>query len=72
MKFNIKTESFGTNFNECLAFFSPKFIKYFDKSSQMNVDGTFRFEPNFRRKYRNPYQLLIFSGDICGKVKILN
>lgn len=62
--------NFGNAFNQCLAFYNVEFLNYFD-GSQINIDGTFRFTPKFKRQHLQPYQHLIISSDIDGKVSTL-
>lgn len=62
--------NFGNAFNQCLAFYNVEFLNYFD-GSQINIDGTFRFTPKFKRQHLQPYQHLIILSDTDGKVSTL-
>ncbi|CAG5093632.1 Protein of unknown function, partial [Cotesia congregata] len=50
-----------------LAFYNVEYLNYFN-GSQINIDGTFRFTPKFKRQHLQPYQHLIISSDINGKI----
>ncbi|CAG5093563.1 Protein of unknown function, partial [Cotesia congregata] len=70
VSYQMMTLNFGDTFNQCLAFYNVEYLNYFD-GSQINIDGTFRFKPKFKRQHLQPYQHLIISSDINGKVSTL-
>ncbi|CAG5070417.1 Protein of unknown function, partial [Cotesia congregata] len=65
VSYQMMTLNFGDTFNQCLAFYNVEYLNYFD-GSQINIDGTFRFKPKFKRQHLQPYQHIIISSDING------